>query len=143
MIPAVTLTSVLMNNETVARVIEFKDMTGEMYPAIPYNSTINIDTDITKFPDLVVGDIIAFETPSISDGNKTMIHRISAIIEQGNSLIGEVVLCGNINVDKVIMERTILTKGDDNSCSLPGFDFPITDKEYVGIVVSVTTTRNM
>lgn len=137
------LISILMANESKARVIEFRDITGGMFPAIPYNSTVNVDTNITQFHDLEVGDIIAFKTPSMSDGNKIIIHRISAIIEQGNNVTGELILCAPIPINEVIQTRTLLTKGDDNSCSLPGFDFPITVDEYVGKVVSVTSTRNM
>ena len=139
----ILLTSVMSISDIYAKVIEFIDTSGEMSPAIPYNSTIKIDTNGSQFYNLKVGDIIAFQTPSEDDENKTVVHRISAIIEQGNNLKGEPILCSPIPIDEVIQERTLLTKGDDNSCSLPDVDFPITIKEYVGKVTSVVITRNM
>ncbi len=64
----------------------FRDISDEMYPAIPYNSTVIVNTNITKFNGLKIGDIIDFKTPSESDGSKIIIHTISDIIEQGNKI---------------------------------------------------------
>jgi signal peptidase len=33
--------------------------------------------------------------------------------------------------------KTLRTKGDNNQASIPGTDFPITEKEYIGTVVHV------
>ena len=59
-----------------------------------------------------VGDIIVFNRPS--DHNRVIVHRVVSIIEDD--------------------PRTIRTKGDANSASIPGTDYPITAEEYIGKV---------
>lgn len=135
--------SIVSISEVHAKVIKFRDISAEMSPTIPYNSTVIVDTNVSQFNDLKIGDIIAFKTPVENGGNRIVIHRISAIIEHGNNKTGETVLCGPVETNSVIQERTLLTKGDDNRCSLPEIDFPITLKEYVGKVTSIVITRNM
>ena len=65
------------------------------------------------------GDIIVFERPN--DHNKAqkkvIVHRV----------------CLETNDDP----RILKTKGDNNRSSIPGTDYPITEKEYIGTVVHV------
>jgi signal peptidase len=67
------------------------------------------------FEDIKVGDIIVFNRPS--DHNKVIVHRVASIIDYN--------------------PKTIRTKGDANPASIPGTDFPITEKEYIGKVAYV------
>lgn len=64
---------------------------------------------------------------------------MQAIIDKGNNLTGSVVLCAPIPIDKVIQQKTLLTKGDANECSIPGIDFPITVSNYIGTVIKVNS----
>ena len=64
------------------------------------------------FEDIEIGDIIVFDRPS--DHNKVIVHRVVSIIDDD--------------------PKTIRTQGDANSESIPGTDFPITEKEYIGKV---------
>lgn len=67
------------------------------------------------FEDIQVGDIIVFNRPS--DHNRVIVHRVASIIDDD--------------------PKTIRTKGDANPASIPGTDFPITEKEYIGKVAYV------
>ncbi len=71
--------------------------------------------DGSTFDELKVGDIIVFHSPSEYD--RVIVHRIAKI--QGSS------------------EKIITTKGDNNPSSIPGIDYPITKKEYIGKVIFV------
>lgn len=64
------------------------------------------------FEDIEVGDIIVFNRPS--DHNRVIVHRVASILEDD--------------------PKTIRTKGDANTASIPGTDFPITEEEYIGKV---------
>jgi signal peptidase len=64
------------------------------------------------FEDVEIGDIIVFNRPS--DHDRVIVHRVASIMEEE--------------------PKTIRTKGDANPASIPGTDFPITDKEYIGTV---------
>ncbi|MEJ7641679.1 MAG: hypothetical protein WKF36_05725 [Candidatus Nitrosocosmicus sp.] len=44
-------------------------------------------------------------------------------------------MCYPVSVPAVLENKTILTKGDANECSIPGVDIPITQENYVGRVV--------
>ena len=143
---SILFASILSINEIAAKRIEFRDISGEMLPTIPYNSTVLVDTSITKFDDLDVDDVIAYKTPQNNDGNKIVIHRITAIVMGDMALGGHAFSCTDIrgqNFSATVDQIVLFAKGDDNSCSLPGIDYPITDKEYIGKVVSITSTRNM
>ena len=59
-----------------------------------------------------VGDIIVFDRPS--DHDRVIVHRVVSIIEDD--------------------PRALRTKGDANSGSIPGTDYPITAEEYIGKV---------
>ncbi len=71
--------------------------------------------DGSTFDDLKVGDIIVFHSPS--DYDRVIVHRVVKI--QGGS------------------EKIITTKGDNNPASIPGIDYPISKREYIGKVVFV------
>jgi signal peptidase len=82
--------------------------------------TLNVyDVIIVKngstFDDLKVGDIIVFHSPS--DYDRVIVHRVVKI--QSGS------------------EKIITTKGDNNPASIPGIDYPISKREYIGKVVFV------
>jgi signal peptidase len=82
--------------------------------------TLNVyDVIIVKngstFNDLKVGDIIVFHSPS--DYDRVIVHRVVKI--QNGS------------------EKIIITKGDNNPASIPGIDYPIGKREYIGKVVFV------
>ena len=110
---------------------------GSMIPVLNVNDLIIVwaKDNNTSFDSANIGDIIVFKAPDPREENKTIVHRVSAIIENGNNLTGNVILCAPIAVNDVIQEKTILTKGDANECSIPGIDFPITQENYVGKVV--------
>ena len=110
---------------------------GSMIPVLNVNDLIIVwaKDNNTSFASANIGDIIVFKAPDPSEENKTIVHRVSAIIENGNNLTGDVLLCAPIAINEVIQEKTILTKGDANECSIPGIDFPITQENYVGKVV--------
>ncbi|MFQ6025536.1 MAG: signal peptidase I [Nitrosopumilaceae archaeon] len=67
------------------------------------------------FEDIKKGDIIVFDRPSGHD--RVIVHRVVDIINDD--------------------PYTIKTKGDANPASIPGTDFPVTDEEYIGKVVSI------
>ena len=110
---------------------------GSMVPVLNVNDLIIVwaKDNNTSFDSANIGDIIVFKAPDPREENKTIVHRVSAIIEKGNNLTGNVILCAPIAINTVIQEKTILTRGDANECSIPGIDFPITEENYVGKVV--------
>ena len=65
------------------------------------------------FDDIQIGDVIVFDRPS--DHNKVIVHRVVAIINDD--------------------PKTVKTKGDANISSISGTDYPITEKDYIGIVI--------
>ena len=87
---------------------------GSMYPELKMFDIIVI-TGHKAFEDVKVGDIIVFDRPK--DHNKVIVHRVVAVVDD----------------DPI----TLRTKGDNNQSSIPGTDFPITEKEYTGTVVHV------
>jgi len=64
------------------------------------------------FEEIEIGDIIVFNRPS--DHNRVIVHRVVSITDDD--------------------PKTLRTKGDSNSASIPGTDFPITQEEYIGRV---------
>ena len=87
---------------------------GSMYPQLAMYDIIVI-TGNQPFEDVKVGDIIVFDRPK--DHNKVIVHRVVAVVDD----------------DPI----TLRTKGDNNQSSIPGTDFPITEKEYIGTVIHV------
>jgi len=87
---------------------------GSMYPELKMYDIIVI-TGNQPFEDVKVGDIIVFDRPK--DHNKVIVHRVVAVVDDD--------------------PKTLRTKGDNNPSSIPGTDFPITEKEYTGTVIHV------
>ena len=87
---------------------------GSMYPQLAMYDIIVI-TGNQPFEDVKVGDIIVFDRPK--DHNKVIVHRVVAVVDDD--------------------PKTMRTKGDNNHSSIPGTDFPITEKEYTGTVIHV------
>ncbi len=85
---------------------------GSMIPELQVYDVLIVQGHVT-FEDVQIGDIIVFDRPSGHD--RVIVHRVVSIT----------------NDDPV----TLRTKGDNNVASIPGTDFPITEKEYIGKVV--------
>lgn len=67
----------------------------------------------SSFANIEIEEIIVFNRPS--DHNRVIVHRVASIINED--------------------PKTIRTLGDNNSGSIPGTDFPITEEEYLGKVI--------
>ncbi len=89
---------------------------GSMIPTLQVNDVLIINGRIS-FDELKVGDIIVFNRPDGED--KVIVHRVVDIDENQNG------------------DRTLRTKGDANSASIPGTDYPIREKHYLGKVTTV------
>ena len=87
---------------------------GSMVPALEVHDLLVISAH-ESFDDVIPGEIIVFNRPS--DNNRVIVHRVTAILDED--------------------PRTIRTKGDANPAAIPGTDFPITEKNYLGKVVNV------
>ncbi len=126
-------------NEPSNATRKYRQGSGSMIPVIHHDDLITVDDEYSPFKGVKIGDIIAFRAPDPSEENKVIVHRVMAVIENGNNLTGNVILCAPIAVNEVIQEKTILTKGDANECSIPGIDFPITVSNYIGTVIKVNS----
>jgi len=84
---------------------------GSMVPVLKVYDVLVVQGN-APFDNIQEGDIIVFNRPSGQD--RVIVHRVVTIIEED--------------------PKTIRTKGDANPASIPGTDFPITEKEYIGIV---------
>ena len=84
---------------------------GSMIPELQVYDVLIVQGHV-PFEDVQIGDIIVFDRPSGHD--RVIVHRVVSIT----------------NDDPV----TLRTKGDNNVASIPGTDFPITEKEYIGKV---------
>jgi len=87
---------------------------GSMVPVLQVYDVLIVQGH-ESFDDIKEGDIIVFNRPSGHD--RVIVHRVAAIIAEE--------------------PKTIRTKGDANPASIPGTDFPITEKEYIGKVAYV------
>jgi signal peptidase len=74
---------------------------------------ILIVKDGNTFNSLKVGDVIVFNRPQ--GGDRVIVHRI-------------------IEISDRFGEKVIVTKGDANDGIIPGTDFPIREKDYIGSV---------
>jgi signal peptidase I len=92
---------------------------GSMVPNLNVDDVL-IVRDGGSFNSLNLGDIIVFHRPI--GGDRVIVHRVVDI--------RDIV----INSQE---ERIVRTKGDANPSSIPGVDFPITEKEYIGKVAFV------
>ena len=84
---------------------------GSMIPELQVYDVLIVQAHI-PFEDIQIGDIIVFDRPSGKD--RVIVHRVVSITDDD--------------------PRTLRTKGDNNVASIPGTDFPITEKEYIGKV---------
>ncbi len=116
---------------------------GSMVPVLNVNDLIVVwgKDNNTSFDSAKVGDIIVFKAfiadPGEEEG-KTIVHRVATVFEEGETLRGNTELnrlCYPVSVPTILENKTILTKGDANGCSIPGVDIPITQENYIGKVV--------
>ena len=87
---------------------------GSMYPELAMYDIIVISGH-TLFEDVNIGDIIVFDRPK--DHDRVIVHRVVAVVDDD--------------------PKTLRTKGDNNQRSMVGTDYPITEEEYIGMVVHV------
>ena len=85
---------------------------GSMIPVLNVGDIL-IVKDGNTFNNLNVGDIIVFNRPQ--GGDRVIVHRI-------------------IDISDRFTEKVIVTKGDANDGIIPGTDFPIREKDYIGTV---------
>ncbi len=84
---------------------------GSMIPELQVYDVLVVQGHV-PFEDIEIGDIIVFNRPTGHD--RVIVHRVAAILDDS--------------------PKTIRTKGDNNVASIPGTDFPITEKDYIGKV---------
>jgi len=94
----------------------YKVVSGAMEPILKVNDAVIVDKTV-PFDELEIDDIIAFLRPSGHD--RIIIMRVVDITTDSEG------------------EKIIRTKGDNNQASIPGTDFPITEKEYIGRVSEI------
>ena len=87
---------------------------GSMLPELQVYDVLIVQGHVS-FEDVQIGDIIVFDRPSGHD--RVIVHRVVSITDDD--------------------PRTLRTKGDNNVASIPGTDFPITEKEYLGMTIHV------
>ena len=85
-----------------------------MEPELMINDIVVADREY-PFEEINMGDIIVFNRPS--DHDRVIAHRVITILDDD--------------------PKTLKTKGDANTASIQGTDFPITEKEYIGKIVNV------
>ncbi len=85
----------------------------------------NNNSNGTSFENTRIWDIIvfnAFAADAVEEG-KTIVSWVAAIFEKGETLRGNAELdqlCYPVSVPAVLEDKTIMTKGDANECSIPG-----------------------
>lgn len=85
---------------------------GSMIPVLNVGDIL-IVKDGNTFNSLKVGDVIVFNRPQ--GGDRVIVHRI-------------------IEISDRFGEKVMVTKGDANDGIIPGTDFPIREKDYIGTV---------
>jgi signal peptidase len=88
---------------------------GSMIPVLNIGDILLVK-DGNTFDSLKIGDIIVFNRPE--GGDRVIVHRILDMTDRFG-------------------EKIIVTKGDANEGLIPGTDFPIREKDYIGTVASV------
>ena len=88
---------------------------GSMIPVLNIGDILLVK-DGNTFDSLKIGDIIVFNRPE--GGDRVIVHRI-------------------IDMTERFGEKIIVTKGDANQGLIPGTDFPIREKDYIGTVAYV------
>ena len=88
---------------------------GSMIPALQVYDVIVVEGN-TPFEDVEKGDIIVFYSPKLYEQGKerVIVHRVSLLMGED--------------------PKIVRTRGDANPSSIPGTDYPITEKEYLGKV---------
>ena len=94
----------------------YRVASGAMEPFLKVNDRVIVDKTV-PFDELEIGDVIVFLRPSGHD--RTIIMRI---VDEETNAEGE---------------KIFRTKGDNNVASIPGTDYPITEKEYIGRVSEI------
>src|SRR5215467_14427825 len=94
---------------------------GSMIPNLNINDYVIVSHSV-PFNSLKVGDIIVFKTYGTDNSGQhiTIVHRVAEIV-----------------TDPINGQKVIRTKGDANPDSIPGADYPIFEKNYIGKVVYV------
>jgi len=94
---------------------------GSMIPNLNINDYVIVSHSV-PFNSLKVGDIIVFKTYGTDNSGQhiTIVHRVAEIV-----------------TDPINGQKVIRTKGDANPDSIPGADYPIFEKNYIGKVVHV------
>src|SRR5215831_10379306 len=92
-----------------------------MIPNLNINDYVIVSHNV-PFNGLKVGDIIVFKTYGTDNSGQhiTIVHRVAEIV-----------------TDPINGQKVIRTKGDANPDSIPGADYPIFEKNYIGKVVHV------
>jgi signal peptidase I len=93
----------------------WKVSSESMYPLLTQGDLVIVE-DVT-FTDIQPGDIILFKEP-VPDS------------EVGDYIISRV----NDRLTDPEDQLVLVTKGDANSGSIPGIDFPVYEKDFIGIV---------
>ena len=94
---------------------------GSMIPNLNINDYVIVSQRV-PFNSLKIGDIIVFKTYGTDNSGQhiTIVHRVAEIV-----------------TDPINGQKVIRTKGDANPDSIPGADYPIFEKNYIGKVVHV------
>ena len=94
---------------------------GSMIPNLNINDYVIVSHNV-PFNSLKVGDIIVFKTYGTDNSGQhiTIVHRVAEIV-----------------TDPINGQKVIRTKGDANPDSIPGADYPIFEKNYIGKVMYV------
>jgi signal peptidase I len=87
-----------------------------MAPLLTIGDIVAVESNVS-FQDVRIDDIILFKEPvSPQERASTIISRVSEILMDPHN------------------ESVLLTRGDANSGSIPGIDFPIYENNFMGIV---------
>ena len=82
---------------------------NSMNPELVVNDVVMVDEEYS-FEEINIGDMIVFNRPS--DHDRVIAHRVITILDDN--------------------PKMLKTKGDANTASIPGTDFPISEEEYIG-----------
>ena len=85
-----------------------------MSPLLSIGDVVAVEENV-NFSDIRIGDIIVFKEPISYEGN-AIISRVNEILTDPRD------------------DLVILTKGDANSGSIPGINFPIYQTNFIGVV---------